>query len=114
MKKNTRIEEINGWFLEICPQAISSLRDLIADPSTPVASKVQLSGMVLDRALGKTETPLKVTTSQESMEEAEARLMALVHEFQIEDELKEAAEDESALPEGTPEGGRDETAEDDR
>ena len=50
----------------------------------------------------------------ESMEEAEARLMALVHEFQIEDELKEAAEDESALPEGTPEGGRDETAEDDR
>ena len=29
------------------------------------------------------------------MDEAEAQLMAMVHEFQIEDELKEAAEGES-------------------
>ena len=91
MKANSRVEEINRWFLEICPQAITSMRDLITDPSTPVASKVQLIGMVLDRALGKAETPIKVTTSQESMDEAEAQLMAMVHEFQIEDELKEAA-----------------------
>ena len=48
-----------------------------------------------DRALGKAETPIKVTTSQESMDEAEAQLMAMVHEFQIEDELKEAAQEES-------------------
>ena len=95
MKKSDRIEEINRWFLEICPQAITSMRDLITDPSTPVASKVQLIGMVLDRALGKAETPIKVTTSQESMDEAEAQLMAMVHEFQIEDELKEAAAEES-------------------
>jgi len=113
MKKSSRREEINGWFLEICPQAISSLRDLIADPSTPVASKVQLIGMVLDRALGKAETPVKVTTSQESMEEAEARLMALVHEFQIEDELREAAEAETAPAERTPEDSREEKAEED-
>ena len=114
MRRNKQQEQYQQWISETCPQAISSLRDLIADPSTPVASKVQLIGMVLDRALGKTETPLKVTTSPESMEEAEARLMALVHEFQIEDELKEAAEDESALSEGIPETDGDDTTEDDR
>ena len=97
MKKSDRVDEINRWFLDICPQAVTSMRDLITDPSTPVASKVQLIGMVLDRALGKAETPIKVTTSQESMDEAEAQLMAMVHEFQIEDELKEAAAESGEL-----------------
>ena len=97
MKTNSRVEEINRWFMDICPQAITSMRDLITDPSTPVASKVQLIGMVLDRALGKAETPIRVTTSQESMDEAEAQLMAMVHEFQIEDELKEAAAESGEL-----------------
>ena len=95
MKQKSREDRIRDWFLEICPQAVISIRDLINDPSTPIASRVQLIGMVLDRALGKAETPIKVTTSQESMDEAEAQLMAMVHEFQIEDELKEAAEGES-------------------
>ena len=74
---------------------MTSIRDLISDPSTPVSSKVQLIGMVLDRALGKAETPLKVTTTVENMEIAEERLMELIHEIQAEDEMKEAAEGET-------------------
>ena len=97
MKQKSREDRIRDWFLEICPQAVISIRDLINDPSTPIASRVQLIGMVLDRALGKAETPIKVTTSQESMEEAENQLMAMVHEFQIEDELKEAAAESGEL-----------------
>ena len=92
--KNDRVEQINRWFLEICPQAVNCMRDLISDPSTPVASKVQLIGMVLDRALGKAETSVRVTTSQESQEEAEAQLMAIVHELQIEEEIREAGEEQ--------------------
>lgn len=78
MNRDSRIEEINKWFLEICPQAITSLRDMIADPSTPVASKVQLIGMVFDRVLGKAETPVKLTTTPECIENAEAELMAII------------------------------------
>ena len=92
MEQKSREDRIRDWFLEICPQAVTSIRDLISDPSTPVSSKVQLIGMVLDRALGKAETPLKVTTTVENMEIAEERLMEMIHEIQAEDEMKEAAE----------------------
>ena len=52
------------------------------DSTTPAASKVQLIAMVLDRTLGKTETPLRVTAGVESMEEAEEKLQQLVEEMQ--------------------------------
>ena len=87
MKQKSREDRIRDWFLEICPQAVISIRDLINDPSTPIASRVQLIGMVLDRALGKAETPLKVTTAVENMDMAEARLMEMIHEIQAEDEI---------------------------
>ena len=47
MKQKSREDRIRDWFLEICPQAVISIRDLINDPSTPIASRVQLIGMVL-------------------------------------------------------------------
>lgn len=97
MAQKNREDRIRDWFLEICPQAVTSIRDLISDPSTPISSKVQLIGMVLDRALGKAETPLKVTTTVENMELAEERLMEMIHEIQAEDEMKEAAEEENEL-----------------
>ena len=81
MKTNKKTEEMQQWIEEICPQAINSMRDLLADPTTPVPSKVQLIGMILDRTLGKTETPLRVTTTNETMEEAEEKLAALVEEM---------------------------------
>ncbi len=95
MAQKNREDRIRDWFLEICPQAVTSIRDLISDPSTPISSKVQLIGMVLDRALGKAETPLKVTTTVENMEMAEERLMEMIHEIQAEDEMKEEAEGEN-------------------
>lgn len=82
MKKHSKNEEMQEWITEICPQAINSMRDLLADPNTPVASKVQLISMILDRTLGKPATPLKVMTEAESVTEAEAKLMALVEEMQ--------------------------------
>ena len=82
MKTNQKTEEMNEWIAEICPQAINKMRDLLNDPTAPVPSKVQLIGMILDRTLGKTETPLKVTNVNETMEEAEEQLEALVQELQ--------------------------------
>ncbi len=76
-------------FLEICPDAIRMLQELITDPDTPVMARVQLIGIVLDRALGKPETPVKVTTEDTSFEEAEAMLMEIVREIQIEEGMIE-------------------------
>ena len=82
MKTNKKTEEMQQWIEEICPQAINSMRDLLADPATPVPSKVQLIGMILDRAMGKAETPLRVTAEVENRTEAEAKLAELVKEMQ--------------------------------
>ena len=78
-------ESMREEFLEICPDAIRMLQELITDPDTPVMARVQLIGIVLDRALGKPETPVKVTTEDTSFEEAEAMLMEIVREIQIEE-----------------------------
>ena len=112
MKQKSREDRIRDWFLEICPQAVISIRDLINDPSTPIASRVQLIGMVLDRALGKAETPLKVTTTVENMDMAEERLMEMIHEIQAEDEMKEAAKQEENEPDGAPPNDSELEAED--
>ncbi len=88
MKKN-RIDKINETLMEICPDAVNMLRDLIENPNTPVSSKVQLIGMILDRVLGKAETPLKVTTTaQENIEMAEARLQEIIQEIREEYEIQ--------------------------
>ena len=63
---------------------IIALQELISDPNTAATAKVQMIGMILDRALGKTETPVKLTTNEESFEEAEAMLMEIVREIQVE------------------------------
>ena len=87
MAKDSRIDEIRQEFLEICPQAVWRIRDLISDPGTPVAVAAQLIGMVLDRALGKAEMPVKVTTTQENVERAEMQILAMI--AQIENEIDE-------------------------
>ncbi len=81
MRKNKQQEQYQQWISEICPQAINSMRDLLGDPNTPVNAKVTLIGMILDRTLGKAETPVRVTTDQDSIDTAEEQLMAIVNEL---------------------------------
>ena len=82
-RRKENAEEMRGRFLEICPDTIIALQELISDPNTAATAKVQMIGMILDRALGKTETPVKLTTNEESFEEAEAMLMDMVKEIQL-------------------------------
>ena len=81
MRMNKQQEQYQQWISEICPQAINSMRDLLGDPNTPVNAKVTLIGMILDRTLGKAETPVRVTTEQDSIDSAEEQLMAIVNEL---------------------------------
>ena len=92
MKKDSRAEAFRSQFLDMCPEMISKIHDMIADPNTPAASKVQLIGMVLERGLGKAETPVTLTTNTEAIEEAEAELMAIAKEIQTENEEEELTE----------------------
>ena len=101
--KNTKTntENIQEEFLRICPDAIDMIEQMITDPDTPVTARVQLIGMVLDRALGRPETSLKVTTEDMNFEIAEAQLMEMVTQIQLEEGMI------PGLTEG--EGGEDES-----
>ena len=85
MREEYNMEALRERFVKMCPDVINAVQDLITNPETPVPAKVQLIGMVLDRAMGKPEASVKVSTNEESFEEAEARLMELVREIQIEE-----------------------------
>ena len=94
--ENKKSASMREEFLEICPDAIRMLQELITDPDTPVMARVQLIGIVLDRALGKPETPVKVTTDDQSFEEAEAMLMEIVREIQVEEGMVPKLAEEKA------------------
>ena len=103
MTKESMAEQTREQFLKLCPDVIEAIRNMIEDPDTPVSSRVALIGMVLDRALGKPETPVTVTTEDQSFEEAEAMLMEIVREIQMEEGMipritegmEEVSEDEA-------------------
>ena len=81
MKRDEQKEQMHEMVAEICPKAIEKMRDMLENPSTPVPSKVQLIGMVLERTLGRPETPVRVTTEVEGVAEAEEKLQAFVEEM---------------------------------
>ena len=91
MKKDSRAEEFRSQFLDMCPEMISKIHDMMADPNIPAASKVQLIGIVLERGLGKAETPVTLTTNTEAIEAAEKELTAITEEIWTEDEEEESA-----------------------
>ena len=83
MQENN-MDELRERFIKMCPDVITTISDMIGNPETQGSVKVQLIAIVLDRALGKPETPVKVTANAESFEEAEIELMAMVRQIQIE------------------------------
>ena len=83
MQENNNMDELRERFVKMCPDVITTISDMISSPETPGSVKVQLIAIVLDRAMGKPETPVKVTTNMESFEEAEVELMAMVRQIQI-------------------------------
>ena len=84
MQENNSLEELRERFVMMCPDIITTIQDMLSSPETPASVKAQLIAIVLDRAMGKPETPVKVTTDTESFEEAEIELMAMVRQIQIE------------------------------
>ncbi len=69
-------------FMELVPDTIDGISRMIQDQSTPPATMVALFNIVLERALGKPETPIHVTSDQDRVKAAEKRLMALVMTIQ--------------------------------
>ena len=70
------------------PEAVGILLRLLkAEKGVSALTKVKIIEMMLDRAMGKPEASIHVTTTQQSVEAAQARIAAIVSQIRIGDDL---------------------------
>ncbi len=67
-------EEVTNEYLDLLPDAISALRNLIKDPDVNPIARVQAVSLVTDRLLGKPEENIRIQNAEADMDEAQRRL----------------------------------------
>ena len=82
--QGNRIREQTGQeYLDLLPGAMDALKDIIGNPETNPAARVQAIGLLMDRGLGKPEETIRIRHMEDNMEQAQARMeeiFALVRE----------------------------------
>ena len=69
---------------ENMPAAVKIMIDMLkAEKGVSPLTKVKIIEMMLDRAMGKPEASIHVTTTQQSVEAAQARISAIVSQIRI-------------------------------
>jgi len=83
-KQGNRIREQTGQeYLDLLPGAMDALKDIIGNPESNPAARVQAIGLLMDRGLGKPEETIRIRHMEDNMEQAQARMeeiFALVRE----------------------------------
>ena len=75
------LEEIR----KLAPGVADRMVALLDNARTPAIAKVRILEIILERTFGKPETSLKLTSAQQSVEAAQARIAAIVSRIRIED-----------------------------
>lgn len=84
----TPTEEAMGLIRENMPAAVKIMINMLkAEKGVSPMTKVKIIEMMLDRAMGKPEASIHVTTTQQSVEAAQARIAAIVSQIRIGDDL---------------------------
>ena len=85
-KKNTQ-EELDALeeIKKLAPGVATKMTELLNSPKVPAIAKVRILEIILERTYGKPETALKLTTAQQSVEAAQARISAIVSQIRIGD-----------------------------
>ncbi len=84
----TPTEEAMELIRENMPAAVKIMINMLkAEKGVSPMTKVKIIEMMLDRAMGKPEAAIHVTTTQQSVEAAQARIAAIVSQIRIGDDL---------------------------
>ena len=67
-------EEMAREYLDILPDAMSALLNMIKDPDINPIARVQAVSLVMDRVLGKPEENIRIQNAEADMDEAQKRL----------------------------------------
>jgi len=70
-------EEMTREYMEMMPDAMDALRNIIKDPEINPIARVQAINLVSDRSLGKMEEFIRIQNMEDDMEEAQKRLDAI-------------------------------------
>ena len=73
------LEEIK----KLAPGVAAKMKEMLNSPKVPAIAKVRILEIILERTYGKPETALKLTTAQQSVEAAQARISAIVSQIRI-------------------------------
>ena len=76
------LEEIR----KMVPDVVNQIERMMHDDKTPAMVKVRLMEMVLERTFGRPEASVKLTTAQQGVEAAQARIAAIVERIKIGEE----------------------------
>ena len=85
-KQGNRIREQTGQeYLDLLPGAMDALKDIIDNPTSNPAARVQAIGLLMDRGLGKPEETVNMTMKNADMEAAYAAVDRMVEEIRRSD-----------------------------
>ena len=76
------LDEIRG----LAPDVAMMMGDMLRSPKVAPIVKVRIMEMVLERTFGKPETSVRLTSAQQNVEAAQARIAAIVSSIRLSDE----------------------------
>ena len=76
------LDEIRG----LAPDVAMMMGDMLRSPKVAPIVKVRIMEMVLERTFGKPEASVRLTSAQQNVEAAQARIAAIVSAIRIADE----------------------------
>ena len=70
-------EQITREYIDMMPEVLDCLRDIIHDPDINPIARVQAAALIMDRGLGKPEENIRIRSMEDDMDAAQERLDAI-------------------------------------
>ena len=80
-----RMESLNE-IRSLAPEAVRQMEDMLGNPKTSPMVKIRIMEMILDRTFGRPEAAVKLSTTQQNVEAAQARISAIVARIRADNE----------------------------
>ena len=74
---NEMKEQYTREYLEMIPDTLDALRDIIHDPDVNPIARVQAVALIMERGLGKPEETIRIQNMESDMDAAQERLDAI-------------------------------------
>ena len=68
---------------DLAPEVVRQMGEMLGNAKVPAMVKVRIMEMILERTYGKPEASVRLTTAQQNVEAAQARISAIVERIRI-------------------------------